>query len=362
MSKNLKRILILGSNGFLGKNLSLLLSDYDLYYYNRTVNDVKKSNYYDLVINCIGCNRSENEEDFKDSNIHVLEEIFDDLSCCRVEKFVNLSSKQVGNGTLYAKTKEEGELKIAAFCDRYRSEFVNIRLPGVFGPGARPNYNSVIATWCTAAIENLPISIENPSKNITLCHVSSVKNAVVSIIGNQDYHLVCHTYGLGYVAQQIFSYKHYLENIELFVPKNEFERLLFSTFLSYCKPEETLTSLIKHGDARGSFTELFKLGSAGQISVSITPPNTGIRGGHFHSAKVERFFVAQGKAKITNINLVNNQKTTFVLDDKNHRSFLTIPNWYHSVENISDDNLVLIIWANEQFDPEKPDTVQIEGL
>lgn len=356
-SKQPKKVLILGANGFIGRNLTRILSNHIIFRFTRELNEIQNSETFDLVLNCIGCNRSDSNLEFEQSNVFVLDEISEQLQGKRIHTLVNLSTKHAGSKTSYGVTKEAGEHKLRQFCSERSIEFHNLRLPGVFGPGMKPSYNSVIATWCFNAANRLPLRIDEPDKNLELTHILDVACVIESIIDGESYDLETYTNTLSSIAHLIERFRQYETDIVVYEPLTNFERHLFSCYMSYLEPSDTFASLIKHGDERGSFVEVFKKPGAGQISVSITPPGSAKRGMHFHTSKIERFYVAQGEALITNKCLETGKQISFTLSADDPKTFITIPNWAHWLENTSDVDLVLVIWASEHFDPERPDTV-----
>ena len=351
------KILVLGADGFIGRNLALIFKKHEIFKFTRLINEIEKTEEFDLVINCIGCNRSENHSDFEESNVNVLKKIVRHFEDKKIKKLINLSSIHAGSDTHYGTTKEVGERFLRAYCFDNSIQFHNLRLPGVFGPAMKPNYNSVIATWCYNLVNKIPLVINQPENELQLTHILDLALVIENIINDQDYELKIYRHSLGSITSLISDFKQYEKNIKVYEPTSEFERHLFSCYLSYLEPSDTIVSLKKHGDKRGSFVEIFKKPFSGQISVSVTPPGAGKRGMHFHTSKIERFFVAQGEALITNKNIQTGKEVSLVLSANNPKTFITIPNWAHWVENISSVDLILVIWANEHFDPNHPDTI-----
>ena len=355
-----KSILILGSEGFIGSNLKNLFSGHDVFSFSRNINQIDMTNSFDLVVNCIGCNRSERDEDYVRDNVSILDHIKIMLTGKNIGKLINLSTIHAGSETIYGKTKALAEEKCLEIADFLGAEFINLRLPGVFGPGAKPHYNSVISTWCVQTINGEKHEVHDEHKQVSLLHIYEVYKIILQLQEGKPAPIRPHIVKLGRLSELISLFPKFVNSIHTFEPLNQFERYLFSTFISYFQPSETIYDAKPNGDKRGSFTEVLKFERAGQISVSITPPGAGVRGGHFHSGKIEKFYVASGRAQVILVNMMTGARDDFVLDAESPQTFITIPNWHHTIENISDEPLVLLLWSNEIFNPKFPDTINLK--
>ena len=237
----------------------------------------------------------------------------------------------------------------------------------MFGKWCRPNYNSVIATWCYNISHNLEIMVNDRDKELNLVYVDDVCFELIKCLENKetrenDFCIIPVSYNktLGEISDLIKSFKE--ESTGIFVPStgDEFTKKLYATYISYVPLNEMVVDLCEHRDERGVFCELVRTKECGQVSISTTNPNV-VRGGHYHNTKMERFIVVKGKAKIEFEHVITHEKIEFeVSGDK--LQYVTIPVGYqHSINNIGDDELVLILWANELFDKDVPDTYVMEG-
>ena len=240
------------------------------------------------------------------------------------------------------------------------------RFPNLFGKWCRPNYNSVIATWCNNVAHNEEISVNDESKELTLAYIDDVCEEIVKCLEDNptrdgDYCIVPVTYqkSLGYISKLIKIFKENDRGIMVPSTGDDFVKKLYATYVSYVPLNEMVVDLTEHRDYRGVFCELVRTKEAGQISVSTTNPGIE-RGGHYHHTKMERFIVIKGKAKIEFEHVLTHEKIEFeVSGDK--LQYVTIPVGYqHSINNIGDDELILILWANELFDSNRQDTFVME--
>lgn len=367
------KVLITGSNGFVGKNLISHLSlnkeieifKYDL---NSTEEDLDKyTKACDFVYHLAGVNRPEDPKEFMKGNFGFTTTLLEYLKKNNNKCPIMISSSiQAELNNDYGKSKKAGEDLLFRYGKDNNVKIFVYRFPNLFGKWCRPNYNSVIATWCYNVSHNIDIKVDDPTKELNLAYIDDVCNELIKCLDNKetkngDYCIVPISYkkSLGEISSLIGSFK--MNDRGIMVPStgDDFTKDLYATYISYVPLEELVVDLEEHRDNRGVFCELIRTKEAGQVSVSTTNPNI-VRGGHYHNTKMERFIVIKGKAKIKFEHVLDHNKYEFeVSGDK--LQYVTIPVGYqHSINNIGDDELVLILWANELFDPEISDTYIME--
>ena len=276
------------------------------------------------------------------------------------------SSIQAKLDNPYGKSKKAGEDLMFTYEKETGTRALVYRLPNVFGKWCRPNYNSVIATFCHNVARNIEIKINDPTTVLNLVYIDDVVEEFIGALegsphieDNFGYIPTVHNTTLGEIAERIKSFKTSRENRMLPNVKDEFAKKLYSTYLSYLLEDEFGYELKMNIDERGSFTEMFKTEERGQVSVNISKPGI-VKGNHWHHTKNEKFVVVSGKGVIR-FRKIDSDKVQeyFVSGDK--IEVIDIPCGYtHNIENIGDTDLVTIMWANELFNPNKPDTYYME--
>lgn len=367
------KILITGAKGFVGKNLvsNLRLNkDLEIFEYDKdsTIEELDKyTKECDFVYHLAGVNRPEDPKEFMEGNFGFTSVLLDKLKEHNNKCPIMISSSiQALLDNDYGKSKKAGEDLIFNYGKENGVKVYVYRFPNLFGKWCRPNYNSVIATFCNNIANNMEITINDPNKELTLAYIDDVCFELINCLGDNpkkdgDYCIIPITYTktLGEISELIKSFKD--NSLGIMVPStgDEFTKKLYATYISYVPLKEMVVDLQEHRDERGVFCELVRTKECGQISVSTTNPNV-VRGGHYHNTKMERFIVIKGKAKIEFEHVITHEKIEFeVSGDK--LQYVTIPVGYqHSINNIGDDELVLILWANELFDTNKPDTFVME--
>ena len=367
------KVLVTGSNGFIGKNLISNLSlnkEIEIYKYDKNSTEKELEKYTkdcDFVFHLAGVNRPEEVEEFMEGNFGVTSTLLDYLKKNKNKAPIMISSSiQAELDNDYGKSKKAGEDLILKYGKDNKVKTFVYRFPNVFGKWCRPNYNSVIATWCYNISHNLEIQVNDPTKELTLVYIDDVCKELINCLSDNenrkgDYCYVPITYKktLGEISSLIKSFKENDRKIMVPSTGDNFTKYLYATYISYVPLEELVVDLEEHRDNRGVFCELVRTKEAGQVSVSTTNPEI-VRGGHYHNTKMERFIVIKGKAKIEFEHVIDHNKFEFIVSgDK--LQYVTIPVGYqHSINNIGDDELVLILWANELFDPEISDTYVME--
>jgi UDP-2-acetamido-2,6-beta-L-arabino-hexul-4-ose reductase len=367
------KVLITGSEGFIGKNLCQYLKampnievmkfdkEDDFSVIEKNIDSV------DFIFHLAGVNRSQSVEEFYKGNSDLTRSIVELL------KSHNLTIPIIFSSSIHAiKDNDYGQSKKQAedFLLEYNTNnnVYIYRLHNVFGKWCRPNYNSVVATFCYNIAHNLDITINDENTELELIYIDDVIRDFINVMnGNQptkiegDYCYIQPTYKitLGKLAEQLRQFKDNVGSILVPQTGNEFIKKLFSTYLSYVELNDMVINPKMNLDERGSFTELIKTIDSGQVSVSVSKPGI-FRGNHYHHTKVERFIVIKGEAKITFQHVITGELVEYIVDDKKLK-IVTIPVGYtHKIENVGNDEMILLIWCNEIFNKEKPDTYMME--
>lgn len=367
------KILVTGAMGFVGKNLVLELKNRgyeDIFCYDVNSSEEELEKYTkacEFVFHLAGVNRPKDQKEFMEGNFG-----FTSLLLEKLKKHSNKapilisSSVQASLSNPYGESKKAGEDLIFAYGKENDVKVFVYRLPNVFGKWCRPNYNSVVATFCHNIANNLPITVNDPDVVMNLVYIDDVVcefiNALENKANKDDNYCkipVVHTIKLGEIAQMIKDFKKLRESLIVPDQENEFSKKLYATYLSYLPKNEFSYPLNMHVDKRGSFTEFLKTEEYGQVSVNVAKPGI-VKGNHYHHTKNEKFLVVSGKASIK-FRLPDSEEIIEYIVSGDKLEVVDIPTGYtHNIENIGDTDLVTIMWANEKFDPDKPDTYFLE--
>jgi len=366
------RILVTGSEGFIGKNLIHTLKqikEVKVLSLSRkeslqTIPElIKKS---DVVVHLAGENRPLNEEDFKLGNTDLTSLICDSI----VSEFVSIgrkvpiifaSSTQATLDNPYGRSKLDAEDIIKDMSTKYKIYSVIFRLPGVFGKWSKPNYNSVVATFCHNISRGIPIKINDPSKELKLCYIDDVVNQILrSLQIKKDkacFNKIEKSFSikLSLLAKVLESFHKKRKKLEILDFSSDLMKNLYSTYVSYLPENEFSYDIPKYLDDRGVFVECFKSLNIGQISFFSSMPGV-VRGGHYHHSKVERFIIIKGSALFRFENIDTKEIVEINTTSEHLKVVETIPGWSHEIVNIGSDELLAIVWANEIFDRDNPDT------
>jgi len=392
------KILVTGAKGFVGRNLCAQLNN---------IKDGKARNYgvqidaiyeYDLdstpeqldtwckdadfVFNLAGVNRPQNQEEFMAGNFGFASTLLDTLKKHGNACPVMLSSSQqasltgrFGNSE-YGRSKKAGEDLFLKYGEDTGSKVLVYRFPNLFGKWCRPNYNSAVATFCNAVANDLPYTVNDPSVELELLYIDDLVDEMIACLKGEEHR--CEFDGLGvfpmkdgrycYVPTthkatlgEIVDLLHKFEDqrktlIVPEIPAGSFAKKLYSTFLSYLPKEKVAFPLKTNVDERGSFTELIKTLGNGQFSVNISKPGV-TKGQHWHNTKWEFFIVVSGKALIQERKIGTDEVISFEVSGEEIKAVHMLPGYTHNIINLSEtEPLITLMWANELFDPNRPDT------
>ena len=366
-------ILITGAGGFIGRNLTATLKAAgftDLMLFERADTAQTLQEYARrarFVFHLAGINRPQDPSEFYTGNAGLTESMLAMLeqagNPCPV---LVTSSTQAQLDNDYGKSKAQAEQALFAYGRRTGAPVYVFRLPGVFGKWCRPNYNSVVATFCHNAAHGIPLSVRDADFSLPLVYIDDVVRCFVQAMDGQvmqDRSLepLClvqpvHTTTLGHLAQVIEGFAANRTSLQVpLLAENSLEKKLYSTWLSYLPQDQFSYPLVTHADQRGSFTEFLRTPERGQVSINISKPGI-TKGNHWHHSKNEKFLVVSGKAVIRFRAIDSDQVIEYpVSGDK--LEVVDIPTGYtHNIENVGDTDLVTVMWANETFDPDHPDT------
>lgn len=376
------KILVTGSNGFVGRNLVESLKSVrdnkdktrpelkieEIYEFDRETDPQLLYEYCekcDFVFNLAGVNRPKDSKEFMEGNFGFASTLLDTLKKHNNKCPVMLSSSiQAALDNDYGKSKLEGEKLFFNYARENNSKVLVYRFPNLFGKWCRPNYNSVIATWCNNYANDLDIQVNDPSVELELAYIDDVVAELIDALEEKEhkkneYCYVPTTYKvtLGRIVELLNSFKEQPTTLIVpEIPNNSFEKKLYSTYLSYLPKEKVKFELKMNCDDRGSFTELLKTANCGQFSVNISKPGI-TKGQHWHHSKWEFFIVVKGHALIQERKIGTDEIIEFDVSEDKIEAVHMLPGYTHNIINLSDtEELVTLMWANELFDSNHPDT------
>ncbi len=368
------KILVTGSNGFIGKNLISRLKwmdDMTVFSYDIGSSPEDLATYAkeaDIVYHLAGINRPQKEEEFMEGNRDFTKTLLDTLKEVRNThaKIAVSSSIQAELDNPYGNSKRAGEELVRSFSEENGNPCVIYRFPNVFGKWCRPNYNSVVATFCHNIARELPIQVNDPETLLHLVYIDDVVDELIFCMSDKEH--VRDGYGfvpcvydikLKKLSEMIYSFAASRKNLYLPDFSEGFEKKLYSTYLSYIPEDDFSYPLVMHEDERGSFTEFLKTAERGQVSVNISHPGV-VKGNHWHNTKNEKFLVVKGEGLIR-LRRIGSSEVTEYRVSGDRLQVVDIPCGYtHSIANIGDDDMATVMWVNEVFNPEKGDTFHEE--
>ena len=378
------KILVTGAKGFVGKNIIAelnniadgkskkypFLTDIEIFKCDTDTSPVTLEEYCekcDFVIHLAGINRPQNVSEFMEGNFGFTTILLDNLKKYDNKSPILMSSSiQACLDNDYGKSKKAGEDYLRSYGEMNNISTYIFRLPNVFGKWCRPNYNSAVATFCYNIANNLPITVNSREYAMSLVYIDDVVESFIKAIANNviidnEFCKVAVEYNatLGHIVDCLYSFKSSRVNLDLPDMSDFFIKKLYSTYLSYLPTDDFSYPLNSHCDLRGSFTEFIHTLSNGQVSINVSKPHI-VKGQHWHHTKNEKFLVVSGSGVIRFREIFSdNIIEYFVSGDK--LEVVDIPTGYtHNIENIGDADMVTVMWCNEIFDPQNPDTFYLE--
>ena len=391
-------ILVTGSNGFFGRNLvenlknirdgkdsthpTLKIDEIYEYDINNTEAELDKfCSDCDFVFNLAGVNRPKDQTEFMLGNFGFASTLLDMLrkhhNTCPVMLSSSIQASLIGRyDSEYGRSKKAGEDLFFNYADEMGAKVLVYRFPNMFGKWCRPNYNSAVATFCHNIANDLPIQINDRSTELELVYIDDLVDEMICALegkshrcdydgltpipsesGRFCYVPITHKVTLGEISDLLYEFHDQRKTLLMpEIPKGSFEKKLYSTYLSYLPKEKICFPLKMNVDERGSFTELLKTANCGQFSVNISKPGI-TKGQHWHNTKWEFFIVVSGHGLIQERILTKDEVLEFEVSGDKIEAVHMLPGYTHNIINLSDtEDLVTLMWANEQFDPEKPDT------
>lgn len=393
------KILVTGAKGFVGKNLCAQLNNIrtgkarcygDLtisavYEYDMESTPEELDTYCrdcDFVFNMAGVNRPQNNEEFMQGNFGFASTLLDTLkkhgNTCPVMLSSSIQATLIGRyGTSdYGKSKLAGEELFFDYAQETGAKVLVYRFPNLFGKWCRPNYNSVVATFCHNIAHDLPIQVNDPSVQLEMLYIDDLVEEMIAALSGKEHHCefdgvetvlkedgrycavpVTHHVTLGEIVDLLHRFTEQPKTLIIpEIPENSFAKKLYSTYLSYLPKEKVSFPLKMNIDDRGSFTEMLRSEKCGQVSINISKPGV-TKGQHWHNTKWEFFIVVSGHGLIQQRKYGTDEVIEFEVSGEKIEAVHMLPGYTHNIINLSDtENLVTVMWANEIFDPNRPDT------
>jgi UDP-2-acetamido-2,6-beta-L-arabino-hexul-4-ose reductase len=366
------RIVVTGADGFVGRNLLWRLrerGEIDLACITRKTGATERAaalGAADFVFHLAGVNRPADPADFATQNAGLTQEICSELSSAgRRATLVFASSTQAALDNPYGRSKRQAEEFVKEYARSAGSRVHVCRLTNLFGKWARPHYNSVVATFCHNIARGLPIEIRDPNAPLRLLYVDDLVDAFYGLLqgapGAGDSPDIGPVYDttLGQLAETLTGFASSRQTLEVSGTGAGLTRALFATYLSYLPADSFDYRIPLHRDPRGEFVEMLKTPDSGQFSYFTSRPGV-TRGEHYHHSKTEKFLVIRGRARFQFRHIDSGERAELDVAGGEGRVVETAPGWTHNVINIGDDELVVMLWANEVFDRSRPDTFALE--
>ena len=390
-------ILVTGAKGFVGKNLCAALKNIrdgkdrtrnikieEIFEYDIDTEKALLDGFCekaDFVFNLAGVNRPKETAEFMQGNFGFASELLDTLkkhnNKCPVMLSSSIQATLIGRyDSDYGRSKKAGEDLFFKYSEETGAKVLVYRFPNLFGKWCRPNYNSAVATFCHNMTHDLPITVNDRATELELLYIDDLVCEMLDALEGREHHCefdgltavpcdtgrycavpVTHHVALGEIVDLLETFKRQPETLQMpEIPEGSFAKKLYSTYLSYLPKEKVAFPLRMNTDARGSFTELLKTANCGQFSVNISKPGI-TKGQHWHHSKWELFIVVSGHGLIRERRIGSDEVLDFEVSGDKIEAVHMLPGYTHSIANLSDSEpLVTLMWANEPFDPEHPDT------
>jgi len=361
-------VLVTGGNGFIGKNLLVKLKEgsIDCLCFNRSqeVSELPRLlEKVDFIFHLAGVNRPSDPAEFDKQNHGLTSALCEAIQKAgRAIPVVFASSIQADCDNAYGASKKLAEDALILLNKATNSPIYLFRLANVFGKWAKPNYNSVVATFCHNIAQELPIRIDDPGKIVSLLYIDDLLDRFMSILATPQAGVLRpivqseYSISLGDLASQIKAYHDSRTTLVTENVGSGLSRALYATYMSYLKPAQFFYEVPVYEDSRGRFIEMLKTRDAGQFSFFTAHPGV-TRGGHYHHTKSEKFLVLQGLARFKFRNIVTNEIYELAVDAKDPKIVETIPGWAHDISNIGENDLIVMLWSSETFNRAHPDTI-----
>ena len=393
------KILITGAKGFVGRNLVAQLNNIkagkarcygdvvvdEVFEYDIDSTPEQLDDYCrqaDFVFNLAGVNRPQNAEEFMQGNFGFASTLLDTLrrhnNTCPVMLSSSIQATLAGRfgESEYGRSKRAGEELFFDYATASAAKVLVYRFPNLFGKWCRPNYNSAVATFCNNIANDLPITVNNRSTQLELLYIDDLVDEMIAALQGKEHHCefdgvdtiltpegrycavpVTHKITLGEIVDLLEQFSRQPQSLTVpDIPEGSFAKKLYSTYLSYLPKEKVAFPLKMNVDNRGSFTELLRTANTGQVSINISKPGI-TKGEHWHNTKWEFFMVVAGHGLIRQRRIDSDEILDFEVSSDNIQAVHMLPGYTHNIINLSDtDNLVTVMWCNECFDPNRPDT------
>lgn len=392
------KILVTGAKGFVGKNLCCQLNNIkfgkarnyaatvsEVFEYDLDSTEEELDRYCreaDFVFNLAGVNRPENPEDFKKGNFGFASKLLETLkkhgNRCPVMLSSSIQATLIGRyaGHPYGESKRAGEELFFSYAQETGAKVLVYRFPNLFGKWCRPNYNSAVATFCNNIANDLPITVNDPNVELELLYIDDLVDEMIGALTGHEHRCefdgvetrltpdgrycavaVSHKVTLGEIVAMLHRFHDMPRTLGVpDLTPGSFEKKLYSTYLSYLPKEKMVYDLTMNVDHRGSFTEIVRTASAGQMSVNISKPGI-TKGEHWHNTKNEKFIVVKGHGLIQLRRIGDEEVTEIEVSGERLQVVEMLPGYTHNIINLSDtEDMVTLMWCNEIFDPSRPDT------